>query len=82
MYLSDGTGRRLRGLSGRTGRAQAELIREAVDRYLLQEDGFRMPSWVGAWAEGPPTDATTVKHEARTRWAEEILRRTDGPGSS
>lgn len=82
MYLSDGTGRRLRALSGRTGRAQAELIREAVDRYLLQEDGFRMPSWVGAWVEGSPTDATTVKQDARMRWAEELLERTDGPGSS
>ncbi len=78
VYLSDGTGRRLRTLSARTGRTQAELIREALDRYLLREDGFRMPSWVGAWGEGPPTDAATVKQEARATWAADLLDRPNG----
>jgi predicted transcriptional regulator len=60
VYLDPGTRRGLRALSRSTGRPQAELIREALETYLERSPGQALPSWVGAWKNGPSTDAAEV----------------------
>ena len=75
VYLDADTRRGLRALSRSTGRPQAELIREALDVYLDRSPRHALPSWVGAWKNGPPTDAGEVKSGARHR------RSGDAPGS-
>ncbi len=37
LYLPDDIQRRLREVAKRTGRAQADLVRTAIDRYLADE---------------------------------------------
>lgn len=47
LYLPDETQRRLRELAKRSGRAQADLIRQALDRYLGTE-AQALPTSVGS----------------------------------
>jgi len=49
IYLDADQRRRLRSLAASSDRPRDQLIREAIDRYLGRYDGFRLPSWVGAW---------------------------------
>jgi hypothetical protein len=56
IYLDVDQRRRLRSLAASSDRPRDQLIREAIDRYLGRCDGFRLPSWVGAWADGPSAD--------------------------
>ena len=49
IYLDAEQRRQLRSLAASSDRSRDQLIREAVDRYLGRCDGFRLPSWVGAW---------------------------------
>ena len=49
IYLDAEQRRRLRSLAASSDRPRDQLIREAIDRYLGRRDGFRLPSWVGAW---------------------------------
>lgn len=49
IYLDADQRRRLRSLAASSDRPRDQLIREAIDRYLGRSDGFRLPSWVGAW---------------------------------
>ncbi len=55
IYLDADQRRRLRSLAASSDRPRDQLIREAIDRYLGRRDGFRLPSWVGAWTDGPST---------------------------
>jgi len=55
VTLGEDLGRRLRASCRRTGRSPQDLIREAVER-IEHDDGYRPPSWVGAWAS---SDAAT-----------------------
>jgi DNA-directed RNA polymerase specialized sigma24 family protein len=50
VKLGEDLGRRLRASCQRTGRSPQDLIREAVERIVQEDDGYRPPSWVGAWA--------------------------------
>jgi hypothetical protein len=79
IYLDADVRRRLQTLSRRTGRPQAELIREALARFLETRDGFKLPSWVGSWTEGLPTDSSTIKQEMRSLRGE-YLEHTCGGG--
>ena len=65
VYLDAQTRRGLRAMSRSTGRPQAELIREAVETYLDRVPRYALPDWVGAWKNGPATDAAEVKRTAR-----------------
>jgi predicted DNA-binding protein len=56
IYLDAEQLRRLRSLAAASDRPRDHLIREAIDRYLGRCDGFRLPSWVGAWTDGAPAD--------------------------
>ena len=47
LYLPDGTRRRLRDFARRTGRRQAEVIREAVERFLDAEPA-PVPTSIGS----------------------------------
>jgi predicted transcriptional regulator len=47
LYLPASTQRRLRELAKRTGRPQAELLRQAIDRYLGSESSA-LPGSVGS----------------------------------
>ncbi len=68
VYLSEEIQRGLGALARKTGRPKAELIREALERYIEAEDDFVLPSWVGAAKGGPVTDSSTIKQEARAAW--------------
>jgi hypothetical protein len=72
VYLDAETRRGLRAMSRSTGRAQAELIREALAAYLDHSPRHALPSWVGAWKNGPETDAALIKRGARARWSEDV----------
>jgi hypothetical protein len=72
VYLDPDIQRGLRAMSRARGRPQAELIREALARYLEQSAAPELPSWVGMWKHGPETDAATVKNEAREAWASDL----------
>ena len=61
IYLDVDQRRRLRSLAASSDRPRDQLIREAIDRYLGRCEGFRLPSWVGAWPEGSPTDPRTIR---------------------
>ncbi|CAN5502277.1 hypothetical protein BH20CHL7_BH20CHL7_16730 [soil metagenome] len=47
LYLPDETQRRLRDVAKRTGRAQADLIRTALDRFL-EDEPSPLPGSIGA----------------------------------
>lgn len=63
LYLPSGTLNTLRGLSKRTGRPQAELLREAIDQFLGEQ-------------QRPPLRSVGVvkSNEIRGRDAEDWLR--------
>jgi predicted transcriptional regulator len=71
VYLDAETRRGLRALARSSGRPQAELIREALDAYLERSPSQALPAWVGAWKNGPVTDAGEAKRLARERWTDE-----------
>ena len=72
VYLDAETRRGLRALSRTTGRPQAELIREALESYLDRSPREALPSWVGAWKNGPATDAGDIKRSGRARWSGDV----------
>ena len=55
LYLPAETQRRLRDAARRTRRPQAELVREALDRYLLEEPP--LPRSIGIFADDELTGA-------------------------
>ena len=68
MYLTGELRRDLKALAKRTGRPQADLIREALGQYLERSRSSKLPSWVGIAAVGG--DASTVKQELRPKYLE------------
>ena len=68
LYLPADMQQRLRALSRRTGRSQAELVREALDRYLATTPP-PLPSSIGA-AEDPDLDARDAKRWLHERWTD------------
>ncbi len=74
-YLSEEIQRGLRLLSKRTGRPQAELIREALDSYLGRDTVARsVPSFVGKFSMAP-TDSSSIKQEARLERYDRLKRK-------
>ena len=69
LYLPAGLRLRLREQARFTGRPQAELVREALDRYLDQRRPPR-PTSFGA-GDDPALDAREAKRWVRERWADE-----------
>lgn len=67
LYLPTDVQRSLRELSRRTGRPQATLIREALDRYLAGQERPR-PMSIGAASDGT-LEATESEGWLRSRWA-------------
>jgi len=70
MYLTDELQRHLKTLAKRTGRAQADLMREALHEYLARQEDPRLPSFVGAFAVGG--DAGLDKRRYREKWIREL----------
>jgi len=70
MYLTNELQRDLKALAKRTGRPQAELIREALGQYIERSRSSELPSWVGIAAVGG--DASTVKQELRPKYLEHL----------
>lgn len=69
VYLPQETRRRLRDAARRTGRAQAELVRLALDRFLAEQEA-PTPRSIGIGADPEVTGANS----------EEWLRRHWRPG--
>jgi len=67
IYLDVDQRRRPRTLAARSDRPRDHLIREAIDRYLGRCDAFRLPSWVGAWTDGPSTVPRSSAQQAARR---------------
>jgi predicted DNA-binding protein len=53
VYLDQESQRVPLVLSKRSGRPQAELIREALALYLERKEDLGTASWVGSWTGGP-----------------------------
>ncbi len=64
IYLDADQRRRLRSLAASSDRPRDQLIREAIDRYLGRCDGFRLPSWVGAWTDGSSGRPPAVQRQS------------------
>ena len=78
VYLSDDLQRRLRALARKTGRPQAQLIRDALERYVGAEEGdWPVPSWVGSASVGG--DAARDKRVYRERWQRDLRQRRGDP---
>jgi predicted transcriptional regulator len=73
MYLTEELQRDLKALAKRTGRPQADLIREALGEYIERSRTSKLPSWVGIAAVGG--DASTVKQELRPQYLEHLDRK-------
>lgn len=69
LYLPIGLRRRLRDQARFTGRPQAELVREALDRYLDQRRP-PLPTSIGA-GDDPALDAREAKGWVHQRWSDE-----------
>ena len=74
LYLPAELQRALRALARRTGRSQAVLIREALERYIAGSEVPR-PRSIGAAADGALA-APDAKAWVRDRWAAEDRART------
>lgn len=70
LYLTDELQRDMRALARRTGRPQADLIREALTQYLARQHGPPLPSFVGAVAVGG--NAGLDKRRYRQEWIHEL----------
>jgi predicted transcriptional regulator len=70
MYLTDELQRDLKALAKRTGRPQADLIREALGQYIQRSRSSALPSWVGIAAVGG--DSSTIKQELRPKYLEHL----------
>jgi plasmid stability protein len=58
LYLPDDTQRRLRDASRRSRRPQAELVREALERYLRSEEP-PLPRSIGSGSDSEVTGANS-----------------------
>lgn len=67
IYFSESTQRRLRDLARRRERSQADLIREAVDRYLDEAPMAGLPPSVGIVEDGG-LDAADIEDWLRANW--------------
>ena len=68
LYLPADLQQRLRDASRRTGRPQAALVREALDRYLTATPA-PMPASIGA-GDDPDLDARDAKRWLHERWTD------------
>ncbi|MQA73844.1 MAG: ribbon-helix-helix protein, CopG family [Solirubrobacterales bacterium] len=73
IYLDDDLRERIDRARTREGRSLAAIVREALDRYLTEEQAARQPlgegpppAWVGAWeGEGSPLPELRTELERR-----------------
>jgi len=72
VFLPDELRRRLADEARRRGRPQAELVREALERYLAEAVPER-PRVVGV-ADAPGLDARRAKAWVRGRWGRRAAR--------
>jgi hypothetical protein len=70
LYFDDDLDRRLAGYLRRTGRAQSEVVREALARYLAEEDGPRRPRSIGIVEDGT-LDPAEYEAELGRAWGDE-----------
>ena len=68
LYLPADLQQRLKDASRRTGRPQAALVREALDRYLAATPP-PLPTSIGA-DHDPDLDARDAKHWLHERWTD------------
>jgi hypothetical protein len=68
VYLPPDLQRRLQQLSRRTGRPQADLIRDALQAYLDGQPAPSRPGFVGM-GEDPELSADRAKAWVRARWS-------------
>ncbi len=68
LYLPADLQQRLKDASRRTGRPQAALVREALERYLATTPP-PLPTSIGA-GDDPDLDARDAKHWLHERWTD------------
>jgi plasmid stability protein len=78
IYLNEQTRSRLRALARRSGRSQADLIREALTRFLDEGRGPEpeLPRFVAAFGVGG--DAGVDKGRLREQWQFELGQKGEG----
>jgi plasmid stability protein len=76
VYLDEEIRLALRAAARRSGRAQAELIREALTEYLARQDRPILPSFVASIGVGG--DAGAEKQLLRAEYLEDLQRRKGG----
>jgi len=70
VYLPDDLRRRLAAAAQEADRPQAELVREALDRYLADRRQRPWPSFIGS-AKGLGIPSTEAKAWVRAQWKDE-----------
>jgi predicted transcriptional regulator len=67
VYIDPGAKRDLEALAKRTGRPQAELLREALVEYVARHRPPALPTFVATAAVGGDAGADLAAHLDRTR---------------
>jgi len=73
LYLDDELRDRIDRASRRDGKTMADVIREALDSYLTEDDRVRRPltaesrEWVGAWAGEATTHLPALREALAAR---------------
>ena len=72
LYLPNDMKRELEAVARRSGRAQADIVREALARYLANQPR-QLPRSLGAASDGT-LDAAHIKDWIRENWIKELER--------
>lgn len=71
VYLTDAEYRAVKALAARSGRSFAAVLREAIDRYVSQQNiadtGAALAQSFGCWAGVDETDLRSMRNEWEQR---------------
>lgn len=67
LYLTDDLQRALKDVARRLGRSQADVVREALEAYVLQQQSRPLPRSLGAGSD-PDLNAADSEAWLRANW--------------